>query len=142
MWFHIQVCALVLFSLASYALGAQVSSNSLNSSPPSSSDATCINDDGGVIDVMVVGSGLSGGTAAFYLNRKGVRVMLTDARDQAGGNLITKQGEALCKSTVRRPVTDLTPAGHTHTFILTKLMAFSGRRVPTLFSPIPPSSVL
>ena len=54
---------------------------------------TCNNEEGDFIDVMVVGSGLSGGTAAFYLNRKGVRVMLAEARDQAGGNLITKQGD-------------------------------------------------
>lgn len=86
MWLFIAIYTILLWNIAC-TLGTQLP-NAHIVAPVN----TCSGD---VIDVMVVGSGLSGGTAAYYLNKKGVRVMLTDAREEAGGNLITKQGQSI-----------------------------------------------
>lgn len=44
-----------------------------------------------VQDVVVIGGGLSGCTAAFYLNKLGVDVMLAEAGSEIGGNMVTKR---------------------------------------------------
>lgn len=50
------------------------------------------------VDTVVVGSGISGATAAYYLHSKGINVLLTEAKDEVGGNLISKKGRNFCCS--------------------------------------------
>ena len=45
------------------------------------------------VDVVVVGAGLCGSTAAFYLDKQGFRVILAEEAPEVGGCVNTKQSE-------------------------------------------------
>ena len=55
------------------------------------------------VDVLVVGAGLCGSTASFYLNKKGINTMLVEENNVVGGCIVSKHGKSgmmLCKVTI------------------------------------------
>lgn len=45
------------------------------------------------VDVLVVGGGLCGSVASFYLNKKGVDTLLVEEKEVMGGCLVSKKGK-------------------------------------------------
>jgi NADPH-dependent 2,4-dienoyl-CoA reductase/sulfur reductase-like enzyme len=43
-------------------------------------------------DCIIVGAGLSGLTASYYLHQKGVDCVLVEDSNRVGGNLVSKEG--------------------------------------------------
>jgi hypothetical protein len=50
-------------------------------------------------DVLVVGGGLCGSTASFYLNQSGIKVLLLEEKESVGGCVNTHQGSLRPQST-------------------------------------------
>jgi hypothetical protein len=46
-----------------------------------------------VHDVVVIGGGLSGSSAAFYMNKGGIDVILAESDAELGGNMISRRSE-------------------------------------------------
>jgi hypothetical protein len=52
------------------------------------------------VDVLIVGGGLCGSTAAFYLNQSGVKnILLVEAKESLGGCIHSRRGSLLPLST-------------------------------------------
>jgi monoamine oxidase len=82
---------------------------------------TGVRKSGGVtkVDTVVVGSGISGATAAYYLHSKGINVLLTEAKDEVGGNLISKKGSYFCsREKYDTSISSRTPTTHSQEKII------------------------
>jgi NADPH-dependent 2,4-dienoyl-CoA reductase/sulfur reductase-like enzyme len=45
-----------------------------------------------LLDAVVVGSGITGSTAAYYMHKENCDIILAEAQDKVGGNVISKSG--------------------------------------------------
>jgi phytoene dehydrogenase-like protein len=77
-----------------------------------------IADDGGDFDVIVIGTGLAGLSAAFYLlqERPQTRILLLEANDYAGGNAARDAGPPLPVAASTAGAFCATPSGYLHPF--------------------------
>ena len=80
-----------LFSSFSLTGGYTSNANGLNNDGHDGTGVGIANNS--MVDVMVVGSGLSGSTAAFYVNSRGLDVVVSEAKAEVGGNLISRNGK-------------------------------------------------
>lgn len=44
------------------------------------------------VDCLIIGSGLSGCSAAYYLQKKGLNICVAEERNVTGGNILSKTG--------------------------------------------------
>lgn len=56
-----------------------------------------MDDENKCIEAVVVGGGLSGSTAAFYLQKRGVDCRIAEALSNLGGSVITRNGKCFHK---------------------------------------------
>jgi hypothetical protein len=103
--------------------------------------------EGQILDSLVVGGGISGCSAAYYLQQRGVNCLLAEARDELGGNIITRSGMGVNSSEVfhrlsRRHTYNILIRTSTVNIVCIHIYqprAFSGRRGPIPSSPTPSS---
>lgn len=81
-------CAVVASSL-------QGSSSVLHAALPRVSSAT---KEHITVDTLVVGGGISGTTAAYYLQKNGSSVLVAEEHDEVGGCFLTRTGVPMCSS--------------------------------------------
>jgi heterodisulfide reductase subunit A-like polyferredoxin len=83
-------CALAILALIASSIMPTVAKTSNLRVPfiKPSSKQNMIND----VDVLVVGAGLSGSVASFYLNKKSINTLLVEENDVVGGCLVSKEG--------------------------------------------------
>eukprot|EP00565_Helicotheca_tamesis_P002059 CAMPEP_0185730240 /NCGR_PEP_ID=MMETSP1171-20130828/9076_1 /TAXON_ID=374046 /ORGANISM="Helicotheca tamensis, Strain CCMP826" /LENGTH=606 /DNA_ID=CAMNT_0028399251 /DNA_START=115 /DNA_END=1935 /DNA_ORIENTATION=+ len=62
-------------------------------SPPSSPSSSSSSTKNDVLDCLVVGGGISGSTLAHNLHKSGANILLCEARDYLGGNVISKRND-------------------------------------------------
>ena len=63
-------------------------SNKNNFNSKKSSSSKNVNNE---LDCLIVGSGISGSTAAYYMDKAGANIVLAEIKDEVGGNLISKR---------------------------------------------------
>lgn len=57
-----------------------------------SATATVPEEDSSTTDTLIIGSGITGSAAAFYLDRNGVGIKVAESESEVGGTMVTRTG--------------------------------------------------